>query len=285
MMNPMLIKSQEVWKNALLDLEKHFNSDTIYIDGPMADEVLDVLRHTIQELRQKNTYGNEKLYVVLTTSGGSAESVERMVDIFRYNYDEVNFIVPDYAYSAGTILCMSGDSIYMDYCSALGPIDPQVKNKEGRFVPALGYLDKVSELLRKAQNNEISQAEFLILKDFDLAELRFYEQARDYTVDLLKKWLVKYKFKQWREHKNGSKVTDAEKEEKAESIAKELGDNGKWKSHRRPINISALREIGLKIEDYSEDKVLSDLIRNYYLISKDCMNMQGMMACIHYRFM
>lgn len=285
MMNPMLIKSQEVWKNALLDLERHFKSDTIYIDGPMTDAVLDVLRHTIHELRQENIYENKKLHVVLTTSGGSAESVERMVNIFRYNYTEVNFIVPDYAYSAGTILCMSGDNIYMDYCSVLGPIDPQVQNKEGRFVPALGYLDKVSELLNKAQNNEISQAEFLILKDFDLAELRFYEQARDYTVDLLKKWLVEYKFKQWIKHKNGKEVTDAEKEEKAEFIAKKLGDNGKWKSHGRPINISALREIGLKIEDYSEDKVLSNLIRNYYLISKDCMNMQGVEACIHYRFM
>lgn len=33
--------------------------------------------------------------------------------------------------------------------SVLGPIDPQVKNKEGNFVPALGYLDKVNELIEK----------------------------------------------------------------------------------------------------------------------------------------
>lgn len=59
--------------------------------------------------------------------------------------------MPDYAYSAGTIFCMSGDSIHMDYYSVLGPIDPQVQNKEGKLVTALGYLDKVKELVEKAK--------------------------------------------------------------------------------------------------------------------------------------
>ncbi len=71
--------------------------------------------------------------VVLTTRGGSATAVERYVNILRNHYEEVNFIVPDYAYSAGTIFCMSGDNIYMDYFSVLGPIDPQVQNKEGKL--------------------------------------------------------------------------------------------------------------------------------------------------------
>ena len=50
----------------------------------------------------------------------------------------MNFIVPEYAYSAGTIFCMSGDNIYMDYYSVLGPIDPTVQNKDGRWVAAFG---------------------------------------------------------------------------------------------------------------------------------------------------
>ena len=85
------------------------------------------------------------MYIILTTTGGSAIAVERYVNIIRYHYKEVHFIVPDYAYSAGTIFCMSGDSIFMDYFSVLGPIDPQVQNKEGKWVAALGYLDKVNE--------------------------------------------------------------------------------------------------------------------------------------------
>lgn len=69
-------------------------------------------------------------------------------------------------------------------------------------------------------------AEFLILKDFDLAELRAYEQAKELTTTLLKKWLVKYKFKNWSVHSsNGNKVTEEDKKKRAEEIAKQLGDN------------------------------------------------------------
>ena len=53
---------------------------------------------------------------------------------------------------------MSGDEIWMDYFSVLGPIDPQVKNKEGKFVPALGYLDKVNSLIDKARNGSLTIA-------------------------------------------------------------------------------------------------------------------------------
>ena len=44
------------------------------------------------------------------------------------------------------------DNIYMNYYSTLGPIDPQVPNKEGHLVAALGYLDKINELLEKARH-------------------------------------------------------------------------------------------------------------------------------------
>jgi hypothetical protein len=53
----------------------------------------------------------------------------------------------------------------MNYYSTLGPIDPQVPNKEGHLVAALGYLDKINELLDKAKRNELTQAEFLILNN------------------------------------------------------------------------------------------------------------------------
>lgn len=262
MNNPILTSSTKLWKEKLEELEKFFNSDVISINGPMDDSLLNILIDIIEQLKLNPKYNSGKLYVILTTNGGSASTVERMVNIFRHNYREVNFIIPDYAYSAGTILCMSGDNIYMDYTSVLGPIDPQVPNKEGRFVPALGYLDKVNDLLDKAENGTISQAEFLILKDFDLAELRQYEQARDLTVDLLKEWLVKYKFKDWEKHRNGNSVSNEEKEQRAEEIARKLGDYSKWKSHARPLNIEYLRNIGLKIVDYSDlqERVL---IREY----------------------
>ncbi|KAA6204673.1 MAG: hypothetical protein DU429_06790 [Candidatus Tokpelaia sp.] len=70
----------------------------------------------------------------LTTGGGQAEAAEKFVDILRHNYGEVYFVVPVAAMSAGTILCMAGDKIYMDYSSSLGPIDPQIPDKEGKDI-------------------------------------------------------------------------------------------------------------------------------------------------------
>lgn len=72
-----------------------------------------------------------------------------MVNVIRHHYEELYFIVPDSAMSAGTIFCMAGDKIYMDYSSSLGPIDSQVFNGNN-LVPALGYLDKVEELVTKS---------------------------------------------------------------------------------------------------------------------------------------
>ena len=155
--------------------------------------------------------------------------------------------------------------------SVLGPIDPQVKNKDGIFVPALGYLDKIDELLERARDREnpISQAEFLILKEFDLAEIRTYEQARDLTVQLLKDWLVKYKFKTWVTRSNGEKVTPSKKAERAEEIAKYLGDNKLWLSHSRPIGIEKLRSLKLLIEDYGENEHLCNELNYYHRLLRD----------------
>ena len=53
---------------------------------------------------------------------------------------------------------MSGDRIYMDYTSSLGPIDPQIHNGK-EFVPALGYLDKVEKMIQKSAEGKLTDAE------------------------------------------------------------------------------------------------------------------------------
>ena len=265
---------KEILHEKLLKLEEHFNSDIFNYFGPIVDGNENIVLDIIENL-SKDSNKREKLIVILTTTGGSAVAVERYVNILRKHYKEVDFIIPDYAYNAGTIFCMSGDNIHMDYFSVLGPIDPQVQNKDGKWVAALGYLDKVNELIEKAKDGTLTQAEFLILKDIDLAELKGYEQAKALTITLLKKWLVKYKFKNWNIHqttpsKKGQQVTEEEKEARAEEIADKLGDNNLWKSHGRPINIEILeKELKLKIEDYSDNEIRRELIRSYYKLLSD----------------
>ena len=283
-MEPPVNKALKALLNSTLaELESKIDSDVLTYYGPIVDGNENVLLDIVEDLA-KDVNKKEQLAIVLTTTGGSAMAVERYVNIIRKHYQKIIFIIPDHAYSAGTIFSMSGDEIWMDYFSVLGPIDPQVKNKEGNFVPALGYLDKVNELIKKAQDNKLTNAEFLILKDFDLAELRAYEQAKELTISLLKKWLVKYKFKNWSTHEsNGAPVTLKEKEKRAEEIAAALGDNKKWKSHGRPINIEELEELKLKIEDFSDNDELRNVIRNYYKLLQNYTKTYNFNLFIHTR--
>jgi hypothetical protein len=251
----------------LAALEAHFDADVVFYYGEIDPFMAKPFRDFLEPLRD-STGATNRLVMFLNTPGGSGEAVEKIVEIIRFHYQEVFFIVPDFAMSAGTILCMSGDKIFMDYSSSLGPIDPQVHNGE-EWVPALGYLDKVEQLLEKARNNLLTNAEFLILEGMDLALLSRYEQARDLTITLIKKWLVEYKFRDWVRHqatssKKGQPVTDAEQRARAEEIAKLLGDNKLWHSHGRLIGPSTLKTVlRLRIDDYSQDAILRRLVRSY----------------------
>ncbi|KJR42493.1 protein of unknown function DUF114 [Candidatus Magnetoovum chiemensis] len=247
-------------------IEMLLESDAIFYYGNIHLVYAKTLRDIIEQLKAENK--SNRLSLILNTYGGSAEASEKMVEIIRENYNEVYFIVPDYALSAGTILCMSGDKIFMDYSSSLGPIDPQVDNGK-QYVPALGYLDKVDEFIEKSREGKLTQAEFLMLQQLDLGVLRSYEQARDLTISLLKEWLVKYKFKNWDIHrtdssKKGKPVTIEEKENRAKEIAKLLGNNKIWHSHGRFIGIKTLRSVlKLEIDDYSSNNELRMVIRTY----------------------
>jgi len=278
---------KELLNKKLLELEVQLNSDIFCYYGTIVDGIENDILGFIEDL-SNDPDKRDKLTIILTTPGGSAFAVERYVNIFRHHYDVVDFVVPDYAYSSGTIFCMSGDNIYMDYFSVLGPIDPQVQNKEGKWVAALGYLDKVNDAIIKSRNGELTEAEFLWTKDLDLAELRSYEQAKELTNDLLKKWLVLYKFKNWNVHQTtavliGQPVTPEQKVARAEEIANKLNDNTIWKSHGRPINVEAIKKIGLKIEDYSGNANLRDLIRGYYQLLNDYVSSNKLPIFVHTR--
>jgi hypothetical protein len=262
------LKVKESLRSFVTALEKHFEADCVYFYGPIFPTVEKHFRLLVEKRKGASKNPPKRLVIFLNTPGGSAETVEKLVEIIRFHYNEVYFVVPDEAMSAGTIFCMSGDKIFMDYTSSLGPIDPQVYNGKD-WVPALGYLDQVELMLRKSGEGKLTDAELVILQNQDLAMLSRYEQAKNLTITLLKKWLVEYKFKDWLVHetdaaKKGKPVTPDEKQERAEQIANTLSDNKIWHSHGRMIGLSTLVNfVRLKIEDYSTNKLLRGKIVAY----------------------
>jgi hypothetical protein len=278
---------RQTLRERLERLEQHFQADGMFFYGPIYPGVEKHFRDFLERLRA-DPPDRDRLVIFLNTTGGSAETVETLVDIIRFNYREVWFVVPDFAMSAGTIFCMSGDKIFMDYSSSLGPIDPQVHN--GReWVPALGYLDQVEKLIAKSLEGRLSDAELIMLQSQDLAMLSRYEQAKNLTITLLKKWLVEFKFKDWTLHQTnpqqlGQPVTTEEKQRRAEEIAKMLADNKIWHSHGRRIGIATLQSVlRLRIDDYSQQFEVRNQIRSYNDFLVEYIVRENLPAFLHSR--
>jgi hypothetical protein len=254
----------------LQEIEKLLKCDVITCIHSIGPPFDDLIRDYIEDIKGRK----KSLLVILETNGGSIETAERIADVFRYHYpSEVCFLVPNFAMSAGTVLVMSGDKIYMDYYSILGPIDPQVRSRNGTFVPALGYLEKYGELVKKSKSaGGLSAAELaFFVQKFDPAELHRFEQARDHSVDLLKKWLVQYKFKDWvKTRTTGKKVTSAMREKRAAEIANKLNDTRKWRSHGRGLSLDVIeKDLNLIVENFGSNSELNKVVRSYYRMLQD----------------
>jgi len=265
------IKSDKIIERLLQEkcraLERELSGEAILMRVPMAMGIDDIVRREVDGLAAEKGR-NQRLIVVLETEGGSVEAVERINGVFRHHFREVFFVIPNCAYSAGTVLTLSGDAIYMDYYSVLGPIDPQIRNREGRWVPGLGYLEKYNDLIRRSASGDITGAELeFLIRKFDPAELFALERAKRHSEDLICEWLPRYKFKNWRKTaSSGKKVTPKMRRDRANEIAQLLGDATEWNSHGRGIPLRTLQSdrIKLEIEDYGKNESLQDVIRQYY---------------------
>lgn len=262
--------------------------DCVFINCPMHPPLDDEFRVVIEQIKRDD--GSKHLIVILETNGGFMETVERLVAVMRKHYDKVSFVIPNYAYSAGTVLALSGDSIFMDYYSVLGPIDPQY-NSEGQFFPGHGYLAKFNEMLALINSSgspdECRGEIAYLVKKFDPALLFHIEQGVEHGVSLITEWLPKYKFKDWKTTvTKGKPVTAAMRKSRAKAIAKTLGDAAKWHSHGRGISMRDLSgtDIKLLIDDFGEVPDLSEKIRNYHGLAVDYFSRKQRMAgYIHFK--
>jgi len=250
----------------IAELETQLDADVIAAFGPILAGTERNLRHAVESLMEKRP----RVAILLETLGGIVEVVERMVEILRHNYKEVVFYVPDMAMSAGTVFAMVGDAIFMNYFSRLGPIDPQIV-KDDKLVPAMSYLAQFDRFRAKSANGDLTEAELALLMKLDLAELHQYEQARNLTVNLLRKWLATYKFKNWTMTTSRKlPVNDKMKEERAHEIATALSNNEQWHSHQRGISMNTLRqELNLQIDDFDKNPKLGTLLRSYSDLLRD----------------
>lgn len=245
----------------------HFGANAVAVFGPIIPGSDLLLRNVHEVLSDKR----DSMAMLLNTPGGVVEIVERMVTVMRQAYESVTVLVPDRAMSAGTILALSADHIFMDYFSRLGPIDPQV-GKGGKLVPALSFIRQFGRLNQKAAQGYLTAVEYAPLSKFGPGELHQLEQAREFSVELLIKWLSRYKFKDWRRiESRGGAVTSDMREKRAKEIADRLSDTERWHSHGRAIDMVTLQdEVGLKTDDLAALPAdIMQCVRDYFELLKD----------------
>lgn len=265
------------------DLAKKMGGDCVFVKSEIFPPLDDEFKVVLEEVKENSK--KDHLIVLLETRGGVMTVVERLVGVMRQYYEKVSFVIPNHAYSAGTVLALSGDKIYMDYYSVLGPIDPQYPDKDKQYFSGFGMLEKFKEIIstiNKAQaTNKVHYAEstYFLRHSPSLGQLYLIEQAIEHGITLITEWLPKYKFKDW-------KATMDEKKKRAEEIAQTLGNASKWHSHARGISMDTLTSepLKLKIDDFGEDNDLNRLIRNYHGLAVDYFGKSGMDNYIHSQY-
>lgn len=203
----------------------------------------------------------ENLDIYLETPGGSGETAEEIVKYLHDKFNSVSFVISGEAKSAGTMMALSGDEIFMTETGSLGPIDAQMKI--GRAIEsAYDYMEWVDQKRKEADEKKLlNPFDATMIAQITPGELGSVFHSLEYAKDLVKDWLVKYKFKNWDITEDRKiPVTPEMKAKRADEIAFDLTDRSKWRTHGRSIKINDLKGIGLKVKSVDENKDLSEIV-------------------------
>jgi len=196
----------------------------------------------------------------IETPGGSGESAEEIARFLRKKFGEINFLIAGEAKSAGTILVLSGDNIYMTDTGSLGPIDAQIKI--GRtVVSAHDYKEWVDQRRIEAETKGgLNPFDAVMVAQISPGELYGVINSLEFAKDLVKEWLENYKFKNWRTTRTrGIEVTEEMKKNRALEVADMFCNHTEWRTHGRSLKIEDLQH-HLIIESVDSDPQLADIV-------------------------
>ena len=82
-----------------------------------AIEIIDILREIPDDM---------SLDIILNTTGGSMTAAEIIINALHNRSGVTRFYIPHYAQSAGLLLALAGDDIYLGKNAFVSPVDPQL---------------------------------------------------------------------------------------------------------------------------------------------------------------
>jgi len=197
-----------------------------------------------------NSVQGTKVDVLLHSPGGRPDATERIVGILRDKFDEVNFLIPHSAYSAATMLALSGDCVVLHPSATLGPIDPQINGIPARSIKR-GF-EKVKERIAK-EGPESLPAYIPLIEKYSIDLLELCEDSEKLAYKLVSTWLKQYMFKG---EKNVSR--------RIQKAARYFSDYDTHLIHSRPLSLDKLSHLNLKIQ--LADDTLKDLLWEAYIL-------------------
>jgi hypothetical protein len=248
-------------------IETELDCDLICFNSYINKASAQVFNETIIKMVTKSRKKNKRLVILLNTNGGESDEVVNMVNNIRRFYEHVLFIITKSASSAGTLFSFSGNEIYMQKTSSLGPIDLQVgiNGKEAYPFKVMKKLARKVEglTLGKKALTELSLSEQYEFNGFD--NLKYYHrydenyQFQETVRHIAKEYLTTYKFPAFEN-------LDQQEKDKIASIVDKLIDDDLMKEnglffHSTEMFIEQSNKLGLQVKDLEQDlpKVYIDI--------------------------
>jgi hypothetical protein len=216
--------------------------------GPTSIDLGDVDGFT--DLIDATTKSATAVDVLVHSPGGSPEATERIVSILRNRFaKDVQFLVPHSAYSAATMLVLSGNQVILHPSATLGPIDPQVNGMPARSIRR-GF-EKIRELLRN-EGPEALPAYLPLIEKHSIEILEICDDSLKLSKELVTEWLAKYMF------------AGVENSDVINRAVEFFSDYDTHKTHSRPLMFDKLDPLGLKIT--IAESPLRELMREAYIL-------------------
>ncbi len=192
----------------------------------------------------------DKVDILIHSPGGSPEAVERIVSLLRASFEDVSFLIPHSAYSAATMLALSGDEIILHPGASLGPIDPQINGIPARALKR-GF-EKAKKAL-KDEGPEALPAYVPLIEKYSLELLEICEDYEQLSQELVTTWLSKYMFK-----------GDASKHQQIQKAVSFFSDYDTHRTHSRALTFDKVAPLGLNIKLAEND--LRSLMREAHIL-------------------
>ena len=103
--------------------KKFYNIFLMFFDYILDDYIFDIDSHDDIIKKIKNSKINN---IILDTTGGSILSNDILINFILTSKIKLNIYVPRKAQSAGTLLALSANNLYVDKDAYLSPTDPQI---------------------------------------------------------------------------------------------------------------------------------------------------------------